>query len=434
MRATHRSPYRMLIVAAVIALLAVPAAGAGASDDLPQVGFLSGDKPAVDGSRSRGRVRSQRRRHGHHESHSWLRRRSGSGPGLRTGPVSLSSPTTAASEPLRAYRRCGGAVFVADRISEKKDGGGPRTAPDRIVSAQDGDTDIYVVGVATPPVNVSNDSCGSSRPEVVPGRHPHRLPRRPGRPRRPPLGCLHRPAHRVAMRSTSPTTDPRRIPAVPGHPTATRYVFVTSRDGNDDIYVADGDGHNPVRLTNSPANDHDPAWSPDGTQIAFSSGLDEWSDSCKTWQIVIPSRIYVMDADGSNRRAITDGSIDPVLRHPSNGSLRSVRHGLPTDPGSPLFQRRTAADRTGDSFTIYTVDPTAADLRSRSGRMVAAGGCSGRPTARRLAIRVHGNYGIDSTIVDRRRRRERNAGRYWSEESGADRRMVDVRHALRLHE
>ena len=42
MRATHRSPYRMLIVATVTALLAVPAISAGAADDQPQIGFVSG--------------------------------------------------------------------------------------------------------------------------------------------------------------------------------------------------------------------------------------------------------------------------------------------------------------------------------------------------------------------------------------------------------
>ena len=45
MRATHRSPYRMLIVATVTALLAVPAISAGADDDQPQIGFVSGENP-----------------------------------------------------------------------------------------------------------------------------------------------------------------------------------------------------------------------------------------------------------------------------------------------------------------------------------------------------------------------------------------------------
>ena len=116
------------------------------------------------------------------------------------------------------------------------------------------------------------------------------------------------------------TTGPR------WSPDGSQFVFFANRDGNDEIYVADGDGLNAVRLTNSPANDRDPAWSPDGSQIAFSSGL-ETRDESSNWVVVIPSRIYVMDADGSNRRAVTDGSIDP---DPDPLLSRSLAHSGPT--------------------------------------------------------------------------------------------------------
>jgi Tol biopolymer transport system component len=55
-------------------------------------------------------------------------------------------------------------------------------------------------------------------------------------------------------------------------------------DGNAEIFVMDADGGNPVNLTNNPARDTAPAWSPDGRRIAFARDFD----------------IYVMDADGSN--------------------------------------------------------------------------------------------------------------------------------------
>lgn len=80
-------------------------------------------------------------------------------------------------------------------------------------------------------------------------------------------------------------------------PDGTKIAFVSTRDGNSEIYVMDADGSNPVNLTRHPSADLDPAWSPDGTKLAFASSRDGNFD------------IYVMDADGS----------DPVnpTRHPA---------------------------------------------------------------------------------------------------------------------
>ena len=71
-----------------------------------------------------------------------------------------------------------------------------------------------------------------------------------------------------------------------------RIAFVSDRDGNDEIYSAEPDGSDPLRLTEDVADDSAPAWSPDGTQIAFARGFDIW----------------VMDADGSNELKLTDAS------------------------------------------------------------------------------------------------------------------------------
>jgi Tol biopolymer transport system component len=53
------------------------------------------------------------------------------------------------------------------------------------------------------------------------------------------------------------------------------------------------DGSNPRHLTPDWVNDYAPAWSPDGTQIAFQS---HWDGNAE---------IYVLNADGSNRRNLT---------------------------------------------------------------------------------------------------------------------------------
>src|SRR5437667_12516153 len=54
-------------------------------------------------------------------------------------------------------------------------------------------------------------------------------------------------------------------------PDGSKIAFVSKRDGNYEIYVMEADGTNPRRLTNDPGFDTNPAWSPDGSQIAFNS-------------------------------------------------------------------------------------------------------------------------------------------------------------------
>jgi len=76
-------------------------------------------------------------------------------------------------------------------------------------------------------------------------------------------------------------------------PDGSRIAFQSDRDGNPEIYVMDADGSNQTRLTRNQALDWDPAWSPDGSRTAFGSDRDGSMD------------IYVMDADGSNQTRLT---------------------------------------------------------------------------------------------------------------------------------
>ena len=50
-----------------------------------------------------------------------------------------------------------------------------------------------------------------------------------------------------------------------------RIAFTSSRDGNQEIYYMNRDGSGLRRVTNSPTIDVTPTWSPTGQQIAFVS-------------------------------------------------------------------------------------------------------------------------------------------------------------------
>ena len=51
-------------------------------------------------------------------------------------------------------------------------------------------------------------------------------------------------------------------------------VFVSNRDGNDEIYVMNSNGSTPRRLTENNKRDLAPVWHPSGNRIAFTSTRD----------------------------------------------------------------------------------------------------------------------------------------------------------------
>ncbi|MFN0123809.1 MAG: winged helix-turn-helix domain-containing protein, partial [Blastocatellia bacterium] len=76
--------------------------------------------------------------------------------------------------------------------------------------------------------------------------------------------------------------------------------FVDGEPGNPEVCVMNADGSDVTRLTNNPAEDNSPLWSPDGTRIAFFSRRN-----CKDGT----SAIHVMNADGSNAMRLTECQI-----------------------------------------------------------------------------------------------------------------------------
>ena len=101
-----------------------------------------------------------------------------------------------------------------------------------------------------------------------------------------------------------------------------RIVFASKRDGDFEIYSMRPDGSELRQLTRNEAHgrfeadDAEPAWSPDGRRIVFTSSRDHPGDGQESWEL------YVMNADGSEQRRLTDnGGADLSPAWTSDGRL-----------------------------------------------------------------------------------------------------------------
>lgn len=93
-------------------------------------------------------------------------------------------------------------------------------------------------------------------------------------------------ARPLNVRGTSPAFSPD----------GTRIAFVSDLNGSQDIYVMDVDGNNIVQITDDPYYDLWPAWSPDGDRIVFVSVSEREGN----WDL------YSVRVDGGNRERLTD--------------------------------------------------------------------------------------------------------------------------------
>jgi tricorn protease-like protein len=86
-------------------------------------------------------------------------------------------------------------------------------------------------------------------------------------------------------------------------------AFASTRDGVAQIYLVNFDGSDPRPLTNLSDGACQPAWSPDGQRLAFTSPCNSNKD------VYSGAQIFVMDADGSELEplpSIPGGDFDPA--------------------------------------------------------------------------------------------------------------------------
>jgi TolB protein len=154
-------------------------------------------------------------------------------------------------------------------------------------------------------------------------------------------------------------------------PDGTTIAFASKRSGSLDLYAMSADGSGTRRLTSTKEDEGQPTWSPDGDRIAFARGAS--------------SRIFVMGADGSGAHRLTDGEADEsepawspdgrwiaYVRREAGSSIRELwlvrpdgsqprqltkLGGVAQAPAWSPDGRRIvfSANATGKGFDIYTI-------------------------------------------------------------------------------
>lgn len=174
-------------------------------------------------------------------------------------------------------------------------------------------------------------------------------------------------------------------------PDSQQIVFSSDRDGNDEIYVMNADGSNVRRLTHNNAVDAEPDWSPDGSRFVFWSDRDGNVD------------IYVMDADGANVQRLTnhantdnlpawspdgtqiafvsarDGNSEIYLMNADGSNVRRLTNDGAEDinPAWSPDGLHLAFDTNRDgNYEIYVMDASGGNVR----RLTFQDGVDGQPT------------------------------------------------------
>ena len=87
-------------------------------------------------------------------------------------------------------------------------------------------------------------------------------------------------------------------------PDGTRFIYISNRSGNYEVYTSSIDGTHEQQLTSTASDESSPTWSPDGSRIAYSASTGTWN----TRENALTYEIHIMDADGSHARQLTNNT------------------------------------------------------------------------------------------------------------------------------
>ncbi len=123
----------------------------------------------------------------------------------------------------------------------------------------------------------------------------------------------------------------------------TRLAFSSSRTGDPEIYTSDASGGNVKRVTAFRGPDVSPTWNPKtSSQIAWCSG-----------RTGLP-QIYTMDADGTNVQRLTDGGYATSPSWSPNGQFLAFAWDRKYGPGAPGGQDIYIMDIASRRWTQLT--------------------------------------------------------------------------------
>lgn len=153
-------------------------------------------------------------------------------------------------------------------------------------------------------------------------------------------------------------SNPKQLTNTPGYDAETtitldgkKLVFTSMRDGDLDIYTMDADGKNVRRLTTELGYDGGPFWSYDGKQIVYRAHHPKTDEqkadytSLLKQNLIRPTvlEIFVMNADGSNKRQVT-----------SNGKANFGPYFFPD--GKRIIFSSNIDDPRGRNFDLYKIN------------------------------------------------------------------------------
>jgi TolB protein len=135
----------------------------------------------------------------------------------------------------------------------------------------------------------------------------------------------------------------------------TKLAYSSARTGNPDIYVCDASGAGSHRITAFLGPNVSPVWNPKtNAQIAWVSGRTK-----------LP-QIYIMDTDGSNVMRMTDGGYATSPAWSPNGQFLAFAWQRNYGPGAPGSEDIYVMDIASKRWTQLTHDSGANDFPSWS--------------------------------------------------------------------